>query len=57
MPKVSPKLKKLSELGLRPSNEVYTDPIITEICVDSREIKDGIYLLQCLVQNFMALSL
>ena len=41
MPKVSPKFKKLSELGLRPSNEVYTDPIITEICVDSREIKDG----------------
>ena len=41
MPKVSPKFKKLSELGLGPSNEVYTDPIITEICVDSREIKDG----------------
>ena len=41
MPISSPKFKKLSEFGLVPSNEIYTDPIITNICVDSRLIESG----------------
>jgi len=41
MPKFLPKFKKLSEFGLVPSNEIYTDPLITNICVDSRLIESG----------------